>query len=104
MLLKINRPASDFLIEFSRNQDMPGDHEPCRSDQHVQEQLIGPRNGLAQSPKRPPQVHVSDNENHYPESVQPVFLYAMSYLQQVPYAGKKLINPTPRMIEIITER
>jgi hypothetical protein len=32
MMFKVNPYVSDFLIEFSRNDDVPGNHEPGGSD------------------------------------------------------------------------
>ena len=79
-----------LAIEFSGNNDLTDDHQTSGADQQIEKLYVIPRDCLAKTPKGPPQMSMSHDQDQHPETVQPIGFDAMSDLQQAADAAKNL--------------
>jgi hypothetical protein len=79
-----------LAIEFSGNNDLTDDHQTGGADQQIKKLYVIPRDCVAKTPKGPPQMSMSQDQDQHPETVQPIGLDAMSDLQEAADAAKNL--------------
>ena len=93
-----------LAIEFSGNNDLTGDHQTGGADQQIKKLDVIPPDCVAKTPKGPPQMSMSHDQEQHPETVQPIGFDRCLTCSRRPMPPKIWKRPTPRRIAIMTLR